>query len=512
MSGRADKTFFLETFGCQMNFLDSELVLGQLRRMGFSRTADRDRADLILFNTCSVRQHAEQKVNSRLGELRQVKADRPGAVIAVLGCQAEREGRGLLGRFPHVDILCGPNELDKLPGLVLRVQAERKRALALSGGLKGRRGRPAAGASVGEDLDGLEALDGSRSFAPGETPLQAYVRVQRGCDKFCAFCIVPTVRGRERSRPPGHILAEVRRLADAGCREVTLLGQTVNSYLHADGGGRTTGLAGLLEQVSGVEGLLRVRFVTNYPGGFDEDILRAMAGCGKVCPYLHMPAQSGSDRMLRAMRRQYTSGDYYRLMDRARQLVPGVSLAGDFIVGFPGETEADFAATEEMVRRVGYKNCFVFKYSPRPGTAAFRLADDVPEAVKRERNHRLLAVQAEISARANAELIGRSVNILVEGYSKLGAEKRGRSSFSGPSGHGGPPPRQLTGRTIADQIVVFDPPAGSEVSALVGRLAQVRITAVTPYTLIGELVGGADGEQGPSDPMPLRYKSLTVLR
>ncbi len=505
MNGRAEKTLFLETFGCQMNFLDSELVLGQLRRMGYALTSERDSADLVLFNTCSVREHAEQKVNSRLGELRQVKADRPELVIGVIGCQAEREGRALLRRFPHVDILCGPNELDRLSGLVAKVNSDRTRAVALSGGLSARRKEGDASAGDGgtgeASADGLETLDQSRAFAGGQSPIQAYVRVQRGCDKFCTFCIVPTVRGKEQSRRPEHVVAEAEMLASAGCREVTLLGQTINSYTQTDATGSTVGLAGLLERVAAVEGLVRVRFVTSYPGGFDEDILRVMADLEKVCPYLHIPAQSGSDRILRAMKRQYTADGYYRLIDRARKLVPGLSLAGDFIVGFPGETDADFAATARMVARIGYKNCFVFKYSPRPGTAAWRnLSDDVPEQVKRDRNNELLAIQADICARSHAELVGRSVRILVEGPSKAAEEKPQQAA-------------QLTGRTTADQIVVFECPPGVEQSRLIGRLVDVRVTEATPYTLMGELATELEPATAAGQAVrPLRYKSLTVLR
>ena len=378
--------------------------------------------------------------------------------------------------------------------------------------------------------------------------------MQRGCDKFCTYCVVPGVRGREKCRRPEHVLADVRKLAKAGCREVTLLGQTVNSYTSVDATGRKIGLAQLLESVCEVASLARVRFVTNYPGGFDEEILRAIGRDrpgSAICPYLHIPAQSGSDRMLRAMRRQYTADDYYRLIDRARELAPGISLAGDFIVGFPGETDADFAATVAMVRRVSYKNCFVFKYSPRPGTAAFHLVDDVPDQVKRDRNNQLLAVQAEISAKANAEMVGQTASVLIEGLSKMEVGGRGsgvgsQGSGVGEQGSGGseretaglPPspsgegraalgegpakpeaggkgthvgrPPQLTGRTVADQIVVFPCPAGVEPGQLVGRLADVRIEQVTPYTLIGDLAS-VEGATLPASAVPLRYKSLTVL-
>jgi tRNA-2-methylthio-N6-dimethylallyladenosine synthase len=499
MDACADKTLFLETFGCQMNFLDSELVLGQFRRLGYERTADRDAADLVLLNTCSVRDHAEQKVYSRLGELREAKADRPGMIIGVIGCQAQREGRNLARRFPVVDLLCSPGELDKLPSLVAQVESTRRRAFALHGS----QSRRSALLDRAREEDALEALDLSRAFEPGEHPFQAYIRVQRGCDKFCTYCVVPNVRGKERSRRPDHIVAEARMLAESGCREVTLLGQTVNSYMQQDDRGRVVSFAELLRRVAAVEGIVRVRFVTSYPGDFDEEILRVMADVPEVCPYLHLPAQSGSDAVLRRMRRQYSVGQYDRLIERARRIVPDISLAGDFIVGFSGETDDEFAASVELLRRSRYKNCFIFKYSTRPGTAADRnMPDDVPEPVKRHRNRKLLEEQAVVCEQLNAELLGRTVSVLVEGPSKLAAD--GSATVSST---------QLTGRTVADQIVVFDPPTDSDASQLVGRLADLRVVDITPYTLIGELVSPQPTAGEPArDATALRYKTLTVLK
>ncbi|MCG3178780.1 MAG: tRNA-2-methylthio-N(6)-dimethylallyladenosine synthase [Phycisphaerae bacterium] len=495
----ADKTLFLETFGCQMNILDSELVLGQLARLGYRRTADRDGADLVLFNTCSVRDHAEQKVYSRLGELRPIKTARPDMILGVIGCQAQREGENLARRFPHVDLLCSPGELDRLPELIAAVASTRERAFALHG-LQSRRSSTLDRA---REHDALEALDLSRSFSPDASPIQAYVRVQRGCDKFCTYCVVPTVRGKERSRRPEHIVAEAQMLARAGCREVTLIGQTVNSYVQVDEAGTTVTFARLLERVAAVPGLVRVRFVTSYPGDFDEDILRVMADVPNVCPFLHIPAQSGSDRVLRAMRRQYTAADYYRLIDRAREIVSDVSIVGDFIVGFPGESDADFAASVEMVRRVRYKNSYIFKYSARPGTAAFRnQPDDVPEPVKRERNRILLDEQEAVCQQLNRELLGMTVQVLVEGPSKLAAD----GSTAVARG-------QLAGRTQADRIVVFDPPPGAEPASLVGSLCEVRVREINPYSVVGELVAVAAPLSAPRPAVtPLGYKGLTVLR
>jgi tRNA-2-methylthio-N6-dimethylallyladenosine synthase len=500
------KTYFLETFGCQMNVLDSELIEGQLRRLGFRRVESSREADVVLFNTCSVRQHAEDKVLSRLGGLKAFKQRRPGTLIGVLGCMAERQKEALFEQVPHLDLICGPGELHRLPGLLAEAAEARERGGVRTPGLRL--------AALGEDwsrrtpveerihdVDSLEALDLSRDSRDGDV-LQAYVRVQRGCDQFCTYCVVPFTRGPERSRPPEHVLAEARSLAQAGCREVTLLGQTVNSYVHEEKG-RIVRFARLLERVHAIAGLDRIRFVTSFPADWDEDIFRVMRDYPRVCPYLHIPAQSGSDRILRAMKRGYTVDEYLRLMDMARQYVPEIALAGDFIVGFCGESEADFRATVALVERVQYKSIFVFKYSPRPGTAADRSrADDVPAEVKAARNHELLAVQSGISRRQKQALVGQTVEVLVEGYSKVARraqaaqqeatecasgteseQERGQEAVRGRvalplagSGH------QLIGRTRQDLITVFDGRAEH-----IGALVNVRVESASPLTLFGHL-------------------------
>ncbi len=475
------RRYFLETMGCQMNVLDSELVAGQLRALGYEPAGHARDADVVLINTCSVRGHAEDKVYSRLGELGRLKRRRPEMVIGVIGCMAERDPDGLLDRCRQVDFLCGPSQIARIPALVQDV---------LDGG-PGRRPAPTA---LGQHpsralppeerslaLDSLEALDLSRGVSRGAGVLQSYVRVQRGCDKFCAFCIVPFTRGPEVSRPPGNIVEEAKRLAGAGAKEITLLGQTVNSYAYAENG-RTVRFAELLERVHAIEGIERLRFVTSYPGDFSDDILHAMRDLPRVCEYLHIPAQSGSNAVLDRMKRQYTAEQYVDLIDRARAIVPGISLAGDFIVGFSGETDADFEKTVALTERVRYKNCFIFKYSPRPGTAADRrLPDDVPMKVKQQRNTRLLAVQERISREDNRGLVGRTVEVLVEGLSK--AAIRARQGAGGESGWR--QADQLTGRTRGDQIVVFSGP-----ESLIGALAHVRITAATALTLHGEPIDG----------------------
>jgi tRNA-2-methylthio-N6-dimethylallyladenosine synthase len=484
------RKLYLETFGCQMNVLDSELVLGQLRAQGYESVEDRDAADVILYNTCSVREHAEQKVLSRLGELRDRKSREPGLVIGVIGCMAERDGTNIFKRNPHIDVLCGPGELDKLAGLV-------HNAVVTNGNPAGKRERQVAlmGANVRRSgtleaaEDHLELLDLSRSISASDHPAQAYVRITRGCNKFCTYCVVPYTRGPEVHRPPANIIEEVKRLADAGAREVTLLGQTINHYNFVHGDGRTTSFADLLYQIhERAPELPRLRFVTSFPRDFTDEALAVMRDCARICRYLHVPAQSGSDRILKLMNRGYTSGQYRDFIDRAREMMPDISIASDFIVGFPTETDEDFAATVELTRYCRFKNSFIFKYSPRPGTIAIdRFKDDVPEEAKRRRNNQLLAVQQEMCVANNREMVGKTVRVLVEGQSQkakqpaypraggvqLGWEQRGESA-------GGERVVQLNGRTGGDQVVAFDGEA-----SLTGQIIDIEITDARHLTLFG---------------------------
>jgi tRNA-2-methylthio-N6-dimethylallyladenosine synthase len=500
------RKLYLETFGCQMNVLDSELVLGQLRAHGYEQVEDRDQADVIIYNTCSVREHAEQKVWSRLGELRVRKKHEPHVVIGVIGCMAEREGAGLFSKHPHVDVLCGPAELDKLPTLVHNACVVNGQC-HLSGTAGGSRSRQVAlmGANVRRSStlsaaeDSLELLDLSRSISQGDDVSQAYVRITRGCNKFCTYCVVPYTRGPEVHRPPGNILEEVRRLVDAGASEVTLLGQTINHYCYDHGGGRKTTFAGLLYLIhESSPDLPRLRFVTSFPRDFTVEALQAMRDCERICRYLHVPAQSGSDRMLRMMNRGYGAGQYYDFIERAREMMPDVCIASDFIVGFPTETDEDFAQTIQMVRRCRFKNSFIFKYSPRPRTVAIeRFEDDVPEDVKRRRNNELLAVQAEVSTENNREMVGKVVEVIVEGQSKLvsrqtrslpgsvelgweQAPRRGRFGDRADQPNGREQRTQLVGRTRGDQVVCFDGPV-----SLKGRTLDVQITEARNLTLFG---------------------------
>jgi len=485
------RKLYLETFGCQMNVLDSQLVLGQLRAMGYETVEDRESADVILFNTCSVRDHAEQKIRSRLGELRDHKTQNPDLVIGVIGCMAERDGKDIFRKFPHVDILCGPGELDRLPGMVHNAATTgRERQVALMGANVRR------SSTLEQAEDHLEMLDLSRTISPADDVSQSYVRITRGCNKFCTYCVVPYTRGPEVHRPPGNIIEEVKKLVAAGASEVTLLGQTINHYSYRHGDGRTTTFAQLLYEIHEANpDLPRLRFVTSFPRDFSDEALKAMRDCPRICRYLHVPAQHGSDRILKLMNRGYTTGEYRDFIARAREYMPDVCIASDFIVGFPTETDVDFELTADLLRECRFKNSFIFKYSPRPGTIAIeRFEDDVPDDAKRRRNNQLLAIQMEVSAELNRQMIGRRVEVMVEGQSKLisrresnielGWEKRSETDNC-----------QMVGRTRGDQVVVFP---GK--TTLKGALIDVDIVDAQSLTLFGRRATASSALANASSP------------
>lgn len=461
------RTVHIKSFGCQMNKLDTALVASALSEAGFAFTESVREADVVVINTCSVREHAEARVMSHLGHLKHVRKHRPGMIVAVIGCMAQRLGESLLAH-DVVNVVCGPGQIPDLVHLLDEASAQNAKRIVVAGAIRSR-----TDSSI-EALEEFESAYGHKSEEGRVLPGQAFVRVMRGCDNFCTYCIVPYVRGPEQCRPPERILRQVRRLAEEGVRQVTLLGQTVNAYRYPNGQ-KTYSLADLLGMVAQVEGIDWIRFVTSYPSEeFYDEILHAMVSSPKVCHHLHMPAQSGSDRILRAMNRHYTAERYLELLARARRIVPDIAIAGDFIVGFPGETEEDFQATADLVHQARYRNCFVFKYSPRPGTAADRRhQDSVPDEVKQRRNVELLAVQEAVSEQLSRDFLGRTVRVLVEGLSK-----RAHANPMGAHSH-----PQLVGRTATDYIVVFN---GSP--SLAGRFADVRITQTSPLTLFGTLV------------------------
>ena len=463
------KRLWIETVGCQMNVLDSELVVAALRRQGWELATGSGEADAVFYNTCSVRQHAEDKIYSALGRIRSVKAQRPNVVVGVLGCMAQKDQDLIRKRAPWVDLVVGPGQLHQVPALVDEVLAGGGPRIEIS--LDRKAGSRDAIARS------FESYDPDRDPAMRPTPFQAFIRTQTGCDKFCAFCVVPHVRGPEQARAPETIVAEARKLVAEGCREITLIGQTVNSYKWSDGG-RTTRLADLLGMLDAVEGLDRIKFVTNYPRDMTDDLISAVRDLPKVCHYLHVPAQHGSDVVLGRMKRGYTIGEYMEMLGRIRAALPQAAVTSDFIVGFCGETDAEFQTSYDLVKTADFKNSFIFKYSPRPGTKAYdRLPDDVPEDVKKERNRLLLDAQEEVSLAGNRRFVGTRQQVLVEG---LSPHDEKRAVDPGPDGIA-----QLTGRTMCDRIIVFDAP-----TRLVGRLVDIDILAAGAWSLSGVVADG----------------------
>jgi tRNA-2-methylthio-N6-dimethylallyladenosine synthase len=430
----------LITYGCQMNEYDSERVAGLLRERRWELTADQTEADLILVNTCAIREKAEDKVFSKLGELRLLKAQRPDLIIGVMGCMAQLHQEAIQRRAPAVDLVFGSPAIARVAELVDRVRRE---------------GRPVLETGEGP-------LVKITARPPSARRLKAFVTVMEGCEKHCTFCVVPQTRGRERSHTPEAIVDEVRNLAAEGCREVTLLGQTVNAY------GRDltppTDLGELFARVNDVEDITRIRFTTSNPYNLTPKLIRAMRDVPKVCEYFHLPLQSGSNRVLEQMNRGYTRERYLELVAEIRDAVPDMAFSTDLIVGFPGETEADFAQTLAMVERVGYDNVFVFRFSRRPGTPAAAMPDQVSDDVKADRNTRLLQAAERVSAERSQRLVGRTVEVLVDGTSKKNAG-------------------ELSGRTRCNRVVNFD----GQGRASVGELASVRIDQALPHSLRGTL-------------------------
>src|SRR5262245_26405823 len=414
---------------------------------------------------------------------------------------AQTDQEKVLRRAPYVDLVVGTGQLSRIPELIEAVKNGEGPQMALS--------LARHEASRHEVEQSFESYDPMRDPSMRPSPFQAYVRIQIGCDKFCTYCVVPSTRGPEQSRHPAHIAAEVRQLAGEGCKEVTLLGQTVNSYEYDLGDGRRERLGDLLARIHDSAGIERIKFITNFPRDMSDDLLDAVRTLPKVCPYLHVPAQSGDNEMLRRMKRLYTAEYYRDMLARCRERVPGVAISSDFIVGFCGETEEQFQRTADLVRESKFKNSFVFKYSARPGTKADDLyADDVPEEVKKRRNNDLLAIQSANSLEDNRRRIGTTAEVMVEGPSKnfLKASRDRKRPETGPI--------QLTGRTMTDHIVVFD---GNE--RLTGRTLQVDIVEATPYTLFGEVVTDeqvgvdacADHEPSMITPEPAGRLSLPIL-
>tara|TARA_R110002111_G_scaffold153375_1_gene220148 strand:+ start:99791 stop:101332 length:1542 start_codon:yes stop_codon:yes gene_type:complete len=463
---------YIETVGCQMNMLDSELVVADLRKRGYELTKDVKEAETILFNTCSVREHAEHKIYSSLGRLKYGARKNPKKVIGVMGCMAQKDQNLIFQKAPQVDFVVGTGQLAQVAGLIDKARINhsnnvRSRELAVGLGRKD-------GKHI-EITNSFQSYDPLRDPEMRPSPYQAFVRIMIGCDKFCSYCVVPSTRGPEQSRSPREILSEVKVLSDQGVKEVTLLGQTVNSYKHTQDG-QLFRLSDLLHLIHEVEGIDRIKFVTSYPKDMTNDLLEAIRDLPKATHYLHVPLQHGCNDVLKVMKRGYTVEDYRDMMQRINEILPGCSVSSDFIVGHPGETEESHQKSLESIREFRFKNSFIFKYSERPGTkAAERFPDEIPDEVKKRRNNEMLKVQNEISEEDNAEFIGKQVEVLVEGPSKS-ALKVGHDSSDALA-------EQLVGRSNCDRIVVFD---GNP--RLAGTLARVEIFDVTPTTLIGAIV------------------------
>jgi tRNA-2-methylthio-N6-dimethylallyladenosine synthase len=441
------KKLYIKTYGCQMNVYDSARMADVLAPLGYAPSATPDDADMVILNTCHIREKAAEKVFSELGRLKPAQARKARAggrmILAVAGCVAQAEGKELLARAPHVDIVLGPQTYHRLPEMVARVAR-----------------------AEGAVLDTEFPAEAKFDFLPepaGESAVSALLSIQEGCDKFCTFCVVPYTRGAEFSRPAGDVLAEARRLVARGAREITLLGQNVNAYHGAAPAGANWGLGRLVRGLAEIEGLDRIRYTTSHPRDVDDALIAAHRDVPQLMPFVHLPVQSGSDTVLAAMNRGHTADDYRRIVERLRAARDELALSSDFIVGFPGETEADFAATLALVREIGFAQSFSFKYSPRPGTPAALLETQVAEPVKAARLERLQALLAEQQQQFNAATVGRVLPVLFE--------KRGR--------HDG----QLAGRSPFLQPVHATAPGH-----LVGRIAPVAILGLRPNSLAGAVL------------------------
>jgi tRNA-2-methylthio-N6-dimethylallyladenosine synthase len=442
------KKYFIETFGCQMNDLDSEKIAGNLRHSGMEPAEDPSHADVIILNTCSVRDKAVQKVYTRLGELRQQKAHRNDLVVGVVGCMAQLEGEKIIKKAPFVNILAGPQKGHVMSNLVEQSIGRRSAVVQLRT----------------DD----ESAPAETAYILRQNPWRACVTVSEGCNRQCAFCVVPAARGKERVRPSAHILREVEDLVARGYVEIVLLGQTVNSYVDKTDG-RVT-FARLLRRMSEIEGLKRIRFTSPHPSDFSEELLDVMNSCPQVCNQIHLPVQSGSTRILRMMRRGYTRESYLEVIHKIQNAPRDIAISTDLIVGFPGETEADFHDTLRLLDEVQYDSAFSFKYSPRPNTAALHLPDEITEEEKGRRLELLHDRQREIQYRKNEAYMGRKMEILVEDKAK--------TRFS------------LTGRTSNNKLVNFN---GADI--LMGQFVQVEITGFSPNSLKGVLAQSETMEQ-----------------
>ncbi len=428
---------YIETYGCQMNLADTEIVCGILQNSGYGITKDAESADVILLNTCSIRENAEQRIYGRLGNFKNIKESKPNLVVGILGCMAERLRTDLIEKKKIVDVVVGPDEYRRLPELI---------DIAFNGE-KG----------IGVKLSRTETYDDIIPFR--EDGLQAWISVMRGCDKFCTFCVVPFTRGRERSRALSSIVDEIRQLSERGFKEVTLLGQNVNSYI--DNG---SDFADLLSACAVVDESIRIRFSTSHPQDLSDKLLYTIADHSNLCNYIHLPVQSGSNRILNLMNRTYTIEHYLNLIEKAKKIIPGVSFSTDIIAGFPTETYEDHVMTLDILREVKYDGAYMFKYSPREGTKSYKMGDDISNEIKTKRLQEIIDVQQKISYELNQNLISKEETILIEGLSK-------RSD------------QFLSGRTDTNKVTII--PFDERIKE--GDYVRVKINRATSATLFGEV-------------------------
>ena len=435
--------FFVETFGCQMNVRDSETLKGWLCEMGYSESENKESADLILFNTCCVRDHAEKRLMGNIGALKDLKDEKPGMIIGVCGCMMQQEGiaKKLLKRFPHVNLVFGTNVLHRFPSMIKSVMDGNRIAIT-----------DRAEDAIAEGLPKMR-----------DNPRSAFVNIMYGCDNYCSYCIVPYVRGHERSRKPEDVKEEIRSLVACGISEITLLGQNVNSY----GNDGTTGMrfSDLLRYVSDISGLKRLRFMSSHPKDLNEDVMQAIATLPNVCHHVHLPVQSGNDEILRRMNRKYTRAHYLSIIGRLRELVPDIEFTTDIIVGFPGEDQAAFEDTMSLVEEIGFAAAFTFAYSPRQGTVAAKMENQIPESVKKRRLMELNALQAQKTIENNGKYIGYTGEVLIEGYDTRGTET------------------MLYGKYQNFKMVYF--PGSPD---LMNQYVTVKVTKTNKNSLLGEMV------------------------
>lgn len=456
-----NKYLYLNTIGCQMNVYDSEQIAMRMVALGYQQTSSLEKADLVIVNTCTIRAKAEQKAFSFLGRLARLKKKKPGLITGVGGCVAQQEGEKIFKRIPYLDLVFGTQAIDRLPYLIQKIEKKRCRIVDI------------------EQADNPHFQDANDRIAPA-SQVSRFVTIMRGCDNFCSYCVVPYVRGRETSRHPDVIINEIQELARSGLKEVTLLGQNVNSY------GKKEGLCSfteLLSRVSQIEGLMRIRFTTSHPKDFDEDLIYALRTNEKLCDHIHLPVQSGSNRVLKRMNRKYTKELYLDKVAKLRDTCPDIAITSDIIVGFPGESEADFDETLDLIRTIEFDGLFAFKYSDRPNAPAAKFEEKVPDQQMKKRLQVLLDLQDTFTQKKNQALVGTCLAILVEGFSKR--------QFSGNLNH----PHQAvqwTGRTSTNKIVNFyqddNPESCDDLSP--GELVDVKIEKAYSHSLWGKLVEG----------------------